>query len=102
MRFVSWDPKRLMEKTMAEVVYVCCTVVSLCCTALLLRTYMQSRARLILWCTLSFVFLSLNHLFICVDLILFPDLDLWGSIVRNALFAMAGSVLVFGLAWELS
>jgi hypothetical protein len=91
-----------MEKTMAEFVYICGAVTSTVCALLLSKSYFERRSRLLLWVAVSFGFLALNNVFACVDLIILPGLDLWGSVVRNGLFATAGFVLVAGLAWELS
>jgi hypothetical protein len=87
---------------MAEFIYTCSALVSIACCLLIFRSYARNKARLLLWIGMSFVFLALNSAFVYVDLILLPHLDLWGPIVRNALFALAGTVLVVGLAWELS
>ena len=57
---------------------------------------------MLLWVAASFGCLALNNIFACVDLILLPELNLSGSVVRNALLALAGSVLAFGVAWETS
>lgn len=87
---------------MPEIVYVCSALISAFCTALLFRRYIDSRGRLLLWVALSFAFMTMNNVFVCVDLILMPEKDLWGSLVRNTFLAASGSVLVFGLTWELS
>lgn len=87
---------------MAEFIYIACALISLTCTFLLTKSYLENRARLLLWVAVSFAFLSLNNIFVCVDLLMFPELNLWGSVVRNLLLAIAGSLLAIGLAWELS
>lgn len=87
---------------MAEFIYICCALVSIACAVLLTRSYRRSRGRVLLWVALAFGFLALNNIFVCVDLILFPDLEMWGSIVRNVLLSTAGTVLVGGMLWELS
>jgi hypothetical protein len=86
----------------AEFVYICCAFVSTVCTLLLAKSYFQTRARMLLWVAIAFGFLALNNLFVCVDLVLLPDVQLWGSIVRGALLATAGTVLLGGLLWEVS
>ena len=87
---------------MAEVVYFCGAVISSACAFLLARNYFKSRARILLWIAVSFGFLALNHTFVFIDLVLFPDVDLWGSFLRNLLFACAGVSLAAGLVWEMS
>ncbi len=87
---------------MSEIIYFGSMLVSVICTILLTKSYRQSRARVLLWIALSFGFLALSNIFVFLDVIVFPEVNMWGPIVRNALLACAGSVLVAGLIWELS
>jgi hypothetical protein len=83
---------------MASVVYALCTLTSGLCAALLLRAYLSSRARLLLWSTLSFVGLALNNLLLFADLIIFPATDL--SLHRSLTAAIAVTILMLGLIWD--
>jgi len=65
---------------MAETVYVLCALTSLACTALLLRSYAETRVRLLLWSGLCFAGLALNNVILFVDKVVAPDVDL--SLVR--------------------
>lgn len=87
---------------MAEAVYIACALVSSLCTFLLIKNYLRNRARILLWIALSFGFFALNNVFTCVDLVLFPQLDLAGTIVRSVLFCMSGLTMAIGLTWEIS
>jgi hypothetical protein len=87
---------------MPEVVYTICAVISLLCTSVLFMNYRRTGSRLLLWVTVSFVLLSLNNVFACVDLLLLPDVEMSGSLVRNFLLALAGTSLSCGIAWEIS
>lgn len=79
----------------ATVIYVLCALTSAACAALLLRGYLVSRVRLLLFSFLCFVMLALNNLLLVVDLSLVPDTDL--SVWRS-LTALAGLLaLVYGL-----
>lgn len=83
---------------MAEIIYILCAATSLACAVLLLRGYLQSRAQLLLWCSLCFIGLALNNALLVIDRIVVPqiDLSLW-----RLLAAFAGiGVLIFGLIWE--
>jgi hypothetical protein len=83
---------------MAEVVYLLCAATSLLCAALLLRSYLRNRTRLLFWSTLCFVGLALNNILLFVDLVVVPhmDLSLWRSGV-----ALAGILLLLiSLVWE--
>ncbi|HYF14080.1 MAG TPA: DUF5985 family protein [Phycisphaerales bacterium] len=80
---------------MAETVYILCAVTSLLCTALLLRGYRRSRARLLLWSSLCFVGLAINNIMLFVDMVLLPERDLshWRSVPALIGFL----VLTYGL-----
>jgi hypothetical protein len=82
----------------AEAVYVLCALTSLACTWLLLRSYAETRVRLLLWSGLCFVGLALNNLILFVDKIVTPDVDL--STVRLLPAFVGVCVLLFGLIWE--
>ncbi|MGH8727382.1 MAG: DUF5985 family protein [Burkholderiales bacterium] len=83
---------------MAELVYFLCAATSLACAVLLLRGYAQSKARLLLWSGLCFVFLALNNVLLVFDLVLFPayDLSLW----RSWSAVIGVGLLIYGLIWE--
>jgi hypothetical protein len=90
---------------LAATVYILCMVTSLLCAVMLARGYLRSRARLLLWSSLCFVFLSLNNVLLFIDLAIFPEttLNILGIdflVIRN-LLALTGLVLlVFGLIWD--
>jgi hypothetical protein len=83
---------------MAEAVYVLCAITSLACTWLLLRSYADTRVRLLLWSGLCFAGLALNNVILFVDKVVAPDVDL--STVRLLPAFVGVSVLLFGLIWE--
>lgn len=87
---------------MAELVHFICGVLSIACASLLLRNYWRTGSRLLLWTSLCFVFLALNNIFVYVDLVLFTQIDFGGRLVRNALNACAGGIMLFGLIWEIT
>jgi hypothetical protein len=79
-------------------VYVLCGLTSALAAWLLLRSYADSRARLLLWSGLCFVGFTLNNVVLFIDKVVAPDVDL--SAYR-ALTGLAGvAVLLFGLIWE--
>jgi hypothetical protein len=83
---------------MAAAVYILSALISLTCAALLLRSYMQARAGLLLWAAVCFLGLTLNNTLLFVDKVVATDVDLslWRTIP-----ALAGTLaLVFGLLWE--
>lgn len=85
---------------MAETVYGLCALMSVVCAIMLFRGYRATRTQLLLWSSLCFGFVALNNIFLFFDLVVFPDLDLHGPFWRNFLGATAGSLMLFGLIWE--
>lgn len=83
---------------MAEGVYILCALTSIACAVLLVRGYLRSRARFLLWSALCFVGLGLNNVLLFLDLIVFTKVDLlfW----RNAVALLAVSMLLYGLVWD--
>lgn len=84
---------------MAAIVYLLGTVVTLLCSVLLLRRYLQVKLRLLLWSGLCFAGLTANNALVFVDRILLPDdvsLYLW----RLVIAAVAMCLLLFGLIWD--
>lgn len=79
-------------------VYLLCLATSGVCAVLLLRAYLRSRARLLLWTALSFVCLALNNLFLFADMVLFPSVDLWW--LRQIPSFAAIAILLYGFIWE--
>jgi hypothetical protein len=91
-----------MGVRMSETVFILCALMSFVCSIALMRGYRESRSKLLFWSGLCFGFLALNNIFLCVDLLLFPGMDLDGPIWRNLLSAIAGMLLLYGLIGELA
>ena len=80
------------------VVYLLCFATSAACAWLLCRSYGRSRAPLLLWSGLCFVFLAANNLVVVLDLLVLPSWDM--RLIRH-LLALAGvSTLLFGFVWR--
>lgn len=86
---------------MAEIVYFLCGIFSLICAGLLFKSYRLAPSHLLFWSALCFSFLALNNIILFVDLVILPQTDFNGSLFRNICGATAGSLLLFGLIWEL-
>ena len=83
---------------MATLVYALCALTSTACALLLLRGYLRSRFRLLLWSGLCFAGLALNNVILFVDKQVVPDVDL--SVWRS-LPAVAGiALLLYGFVWD--
>ena len=61
---------------MAEAVYLLCMLASVICAGFLLRGYRRFRTRLLLYCCLCFVGLALNNLFLFIDVVVIPKMNL--------------------------
>lgn len=82
---------------MGPAVYVVGALTTCICAVLLLRGFFHSRQRLLLWSGLCFVGLAISNSLIFVDLVLFPDVDLYR--IRLATAAVAMILLLYGLIW---
>jgi hypothetical protein len=81
------------------IIYTLCTLTSLSCAWLLLRSYARNRARLLFWSGLCFLGASINNILVIFDRVVFPtsvDLLTW----RLAAALISLLLLLFGLIWE--
>ena len=83
---------------MAEAVYIIGILTSTACTLLLLRAYLRSHVRLLLWSCLAFAGLTLNNILLYVDILLLPQTDL--SSWRLVPVVISLGMLCYGLIWE--
>jgi len=84
---------------MATVVYLLCFATSAACGWLQVRSYVKTRAKLLLWTAVCFVFLAINNFFVVTDLVLLPDIDF--RLARHITNLMALATLLYGFIWEL-
>jgi hypothetical protein len=80
------------------VVAVLASFTSFACMVLLFRAYARSGFRLLLWSALCFVFLTINNLFLFVDLTTPPTLDFRPYRLGSALVGLF--FLLYGFIWE--
>jgi len=83
---------------MAAIIYLLCTVTSLFCAVLLLRGFRRSGFRLLLWSSLCFFALTLDNLFLFIDRIIWPTLDL--LVWRRPIPLVGLALLLYGMIWE--
>jgi len=81
-----------------DILYLLCFCTCLFCCLLLIRNYRINGSRILLWSAACFVLLALNNMFVIVDLILLPTLDL--SLPRLIASFLAVSTLLVGFIWE--
>ncbi len=84
--------------TLASTVYALCFITSAVCSWLLIRSFLRSRTRLLLWSAACFVLLAVNNLLVVIDLVFLPTIDL--SSLRLAASLAAVATLLFGFIWE--
>jgi hypothetical protein len=58
------------------VIYGLCMLTALLCAWLLLQAYRKTRYRLLFWCSVFFCIAAMNNVFLVVDKVLYPDVDL--------------------------
>lgn len=83
---------------MSFAVYILCAATSLTCAVMLLRSYLKTRARLLLWSGLCFVALTANNVLLFVDLIVVPNVDL--SLWRHIATLSGLVLLLYGMIWD--
>jgi len=88
-----------VQQSFATLVYILCFLTSSACAWLLGRSYLRSKARLLLWSCVSFVLLAGNNLVLVLDLLVLDQLNLRAG--RLLLSLAAVSVLIFGFVWDL-
>lgn len=79
---------------MDKFIYTLCALTAIACAYLLLRGYVRTRFRLLMWSGVCFVGLALNNVLLVLDRVVFPSIDLSSWRLGIAL----GSVLVLLVA----
>lgn len=83
---------------MAEIIYLLCGLTSLLCAVLLLRGYLHTKMRLLLWSALCFFGLTVNNILLFLDKVTLPNVDL--SLARSISALVALLLLLYGLIWD--
>lgn len=83
----------------STIVYVLSFAASSVCAWLLVRNYLRSRTKLLLWSAACFVCLAVNNLLVIVDFVIFPDVDF--TLGREAASLAGISALLYGFIWEI-
>ena len=87
-----------MEPLGPTIVYSLCLATSALCATLLVRAYLTTRSRLLLWSAVCFVLLAVNNLLVVVDMVMLPQMDL--TVARQGAALAAVLVLLYGFVWE--
>lgn len=83
---------------MSLAVYILCAATSIACAVMLLRSYLKTHTRLLLWSSLCFLGLTANNLLLFLDLVIVPDADL--SLWRHLATLSGLALLLYGLIWD--
>lgn len=83
---------------MEKLIFAMCALTAAACAALLLRSYLHTRVRLLLWSGMCFVGLTLNNALLVFDRLVFTAVDL--SIWRLVVALAAVALLLCGLILE--
>jgi hypothetical protein len=83
---------------MKGAIYLLCAATSLACALLLGRGYRHNRLRLLLWSGLCFLGLTAENIFLFVDMIVVPQVDL--SVYRSLPAVVGVAALLYGLVWD--
>lgn len=83
---------------MEKIIYGLCALTAAACAALLLRSYLRTRFRLLLWSGLCFVGLTVNNALLIADRLIFTTVDL--SAWRLAAGLAAIVLLLWGLIMD--
>jgi hypothetical protein len=89
-----------MSTLFAEVTYLLCAFTALACALLLLRGFLDTRVRLLLWSGVCFAALTLENALLYVDKVIVPDFDLTAVRMSIALAGLLCLVLALALHTE--
>ncbi len=82
----------------AASVYLLCWATSSVCAGLLVRAYLRTHSRLLMWSAICFVMLALNNLLVVLDILVLPSVDL--SIYRSLATLIGLVCLLYGFIFE--
>lgn len=83
---------------MSKLVYLLCALTAIACAWMLLRAYLNSRVRLLLWSALCFAGLAANNVLLVLDRLVLTAQDL--STWRLSIALVSILLLVAGLILE--
>ena len=82
----------------AAIVFLACAITSVLCVVLLVRGWLASRSRLLLWSSLGFTGLALNNIILVLDRLFIVDANL--ALVRAVPAFLGVLVLLTGCIWD--
>ncbi len=83
---------------MSDLIYGLCMITAVLCASLLLRAYVRTQYRLLLWSGICFAILGLSNFLLVVDMVMLPSGDL--SLFRSSLALLALTTLLYGMIFD--
>jgi hypothetical protein len=83
---------------MSGAVYLLCAATSFLCAVMLLRGYLTTHVRLLMWSSLCFFGLTFDNLLLYLDLVILPEIHL--NMWRRIPGFIATTLLIIGLVWD--
>lgn len=83
---------------MPGLIYILCAATALTCSAMLWRSYRRNAVRLLFWSSVCFLGLAVENLFLYLDRIALPAVDL--RMPHHLAGLLAFSSLIYALIWE--
>jgi hypothetical protein len=83
---------------LAALIYTLCALTAFACAFMLLRSFLASRHRILLWSGLCFSGMFINNLLLVIDRIFFTETDLTTWRLVAGLVALLP--LLYGFVWE--
>ena len=84
----------------ASAVYILCALTSAACAVMLLRGYLRSKARFLLWSSLCFIAFCINNVLLTIDKIFVPDRVWFPPELRSSVALLGLALLLYGLIWD--
>jgi hypothetical protein len=83
---------------LARIIYLSCAVTSMLCFVLLMRSYLNTKGKLLFYTSLFFAFMTIANVLLFIDLIVTPQRDL--SMVRSMTNLLGVCTILYGLIWK--
>jgi hypothetical protein len=79
-------------------VFALCCAASVLCAVLLIRSYVRTKRRFLLWCALSFGLIAINNTLVLLDILWPPEGNL--IVYRQVATLSAVVIMIYGFMWE--
>ena len=84
----------------SALVYILCALTSAACAVMLLRGYLRSKTRFLLWSSLCFAAFFVNNLLLMIEKVFVPDTVLFPQVWRSSVALLGLCLLIYGLIWD--